>query len=54
MATSKCTYCKRHYTKGYIRCERDGSIRKENKCKTCPKFKKKLITRILDWICGID
>lgn len=51
---ARCAHCKKHYIKGYIRCERNGSIRKENKCKNCPKFKKKLLTRILDWIYGIN
>ena len=48
---NKCAYCRKHYTKGYIQCERDGSIRKENKCDTlCPNFKKKLLDKILNAI----
>lgn len=48
---NECRYCKKLHTKGYIRCERDGSIRKYNNCGLgCPKFKKKLLDRFLDWL----
>lgn len=53
---SKCKFFKKHYNKGYVRCQKDGHITHKGKCNAtcCPKYTKKFWDKILDKICGID
>ena len=34
-----CKHYRKHKNQGYLFCTRDGSVRKENYCRNCPKFR---------------